>query len=46
MKDEYGFSDAERGKFYWSGAQLIPPVHLNPKVLSYLAARRSPRRLA
>jgi hypothetical protein len=39
MKDEYDFSNAERGKFYRPGAQLIPPVHLDPEVLSYLSAR-------
>ena len=43
MKDEYNFSDAERGKFYRRGAQLIPPVHLDPEVLSYLAARAEAR---
>jgi hypothetical protein len=35
MKDEYDFSNAERGKFYRRDAQLIPPVHLDPEVLSY-----------
>jgi len=39
MKDEYDFSNAERGKFFRRDAQLIPPVHLDPEVLSYLAAR-------
>ena len=43
MKDEYDFSDAERGKFYRRGAQLIPPVHLDPDILSYLAARAEAR---
>jgi hypothetical protein len=43
MKDEYDFSNAERGKFYRPGAQLIPPVHLDPEVLSYLAARAEAR---
>jgi hypothetical protein len=43
MKDEYDFSNAERGKFYRSDAQLIPPVHLDPEVLSYLAARAEAR---
>jgi len=41
--DEYDFSDAERGKFYQPGAQLIPPVHLDPEFLSYLAARAEAR---
>jgi hypothetical protein len=39
MKDEYDFSNAERGKFYRPDAQLIPPVHLDPEILSYLSAR-------
>jgi hypothetical protein len=39
MKDEYDFSNAERGKFYRAGAQLTPPVHLDPEILSYLEAR-------
>ena len=43
MKDEYDFSHAERGKFFRLGAQLIPPVHLDPEVLSYLAARAEAR---
>jgi hypothetical protein len=43
MKDEYDFSNAERGKFYRPGAQLIPPVHLDPEVLCYLAARAEAR---
>jgi len=43
MKDEYDFSNAERGKFYRRNAQLIPPVHLDPEVLSYLAARAEAR---
>jgi predicted HicB family RNase H-like nuclease len=43
MKDEYDFSKAERGKFYRRDMQLIPPVHLDPEVLSYLAARAEAR---
>jgi hypothetical protein len=43
MKDEYDFSHSERGKFYRPGAQLIPPVHLDPEVLSYLTARAEAR---
>jgi len=39
MKDEYDFSNAERGKFHRPGAELVPPVHLEPKILSYLSAR-------
>jgi hypothetical protein len=39
MKDEYDFSNAERGKLFRQDAQLIPPLHLDPEVLSYLAER-------
>jgi hypothetical protein len=43
MKDEYDFSNAVRGKFYRPGAQLIPPVHLDPEILNYLSARAEAR---
>lgn len=43
MKEEYDFSGATRGKFFRPGAQLIPPVHLEPDVLDYLAARAKAR---
>jgi hypothetical protein len=43
MKDEYDFSNAERGKFYRKDAALVPPVHLDPEVLGYLAARAEAR---
>jgi len=43
MKDEYDFSGAERGRFYREGTRLIPPVHLEPEVLDYLAARAAAR---
>ncbi len=39
MQDEYDFSQAQRGKFHREGAELIPPVHLEPDVLKYLQAR-------
>jgi len=39
MKDEYDFSKGERGKFYREGAELVPPVHLEPDILRYLSAR-------
>ncbi len=39
MKDEYDFSKGVRGKFYRPGLKLIPPVHLEPEVLDYLAER-------
>ena len=37
MKDEYDFSTAARGKFFRKGARLVPPVNLEPEVLSYLS---------
>jgi hypothetical protein len=38
MKDEYDFSDAERGKFHRKGGMLDLPIYLEPKVRDYLSA--------
>jgi predicted HicB family RNase H-like nuclease len=43
MKDEYDFSESQRGRFYRSDASLIAPVHLDPEVLAFLAARADAR---
>lgn len=43
MQDEYDFAHGRRGKFYRKDAELIPPVHLEPDILSYLNARGSAR---
>ena len=43
MKDEYDFSNAERGKFYRPNLRLIPPVRLEPEVLDFLATRAQAR---
>jgi hypothetical protein len=43
MRDEYEFSNAERGKFYRPDAVLAPPVHLDPEVLAFLSARAQAR---
>ena len=43
MKDEYDFSKGERGRFRRPDAVLLPPVHLDPEVLAYLAARAEAR---
>jgi hypothetical protein len=43
MRDEYDFSKAERRKFYRRDAVLAPPVHLEPEVLAFLAARAQAR---
>ena len=39
MKDEYDFSNAERGKFYQPGAQLNIPVYLDQDVESQFAEK-------
>ena len=39
MRDEYNFTEGQRGKFYREGVRLVPPVHLEPDVLVYLAER-------
>lgn len=43
MKDEYDFSNAIRGRFFHPDALLLPPVHLDPEVQSYLVARAAAR---
>lgn len=43
MKDEYDFSNAQRGKFYKPNMRLIPPVRLEPEVLDFLATRAQQR---
>lgn len=43
MKDEYDFSNAERGKFFKSKLRLIPPVRLDPEILEFLATRAEAR---
>jgi len=39
MKDEYDFTDGQRGRFHVEGAVLIPPAHLEPDVLAFVRAR-------
>ena len=43
MRDEYDFSNAERGKFYRADLRLIPPVRLEPEVLEFLATSAKKR---
>jgi hypothetical protein len=43
MRDEYDFSNAERGKFHRADALLVPPVHLEAEVLAFLRARAEAR---
>jgi predicted HicB family RNase H-like nuclease len=39
MKDEYDFSNAQRGKFYNPNAVFKLPVYLDEQVHGYLAAK-------
>ena len=39
MRDEYDFSNAERGKFYRQGASLNIPIYLDDEVRDYLTQR-------
>jgi hypothetical protein len=43
MKEDYDFSKGERGKFFRPDAVLVPPVHLDPEILSYLLQRAAAR---
>jgi len=43
MKEEYDFSKGERGKFFRPDAALVPPIHLDPEILSYLSQRAAAR---
>jgi hypothetical protein len=43
MKEDYDFSKGERGKFFRPDAVLVPPVHLDPEILSYLSQRAAAR---
>ncbi len=36
MKQEYDFSQAERGKFYHPDAQLHIPIYLEPDIADFL----------
>jgi hypothetical protein len=35
MKKEYDFPKGERGKFYRPGAELNPPIYLEPELRKY-----------
>ncbi len=37
MREEYDLSTGQRGKFHRADLRLVPPVHLEPDVLAYLA---------
>jgi len=38
MKQEYGFSQASKGKFYKEGANLHTPIYLAPELESYFSS--------
>lgn len=46
MNEEYDFSKAERGKFFRPEARLVPPVHIDPEVLDFLAQHAKARGLS
>ncbi len=37
MKDEYDFSQGQRGKFFQPNLALSPPIHLDPEVRALLS---------
>ena len=39
MREEYDFSEGERGKFYNPDARINLPVYLDANVLDYFAAK-------
>lgn len=39
MRDEYDFSNGERGKFYQPDAKMNLPVYLDEDVLDYFAEK-------
>ncbi len=39
MKDQYGFSKGERGKFFRPNAELRLPIYLSAAVQAYLTER-------
>ncbi|HXU30132.1 MAG TPA: hypothetical protein VN851_06100 [Thermoanaerobaculia bacterium] len=39
MKDEYDFSQGERGKFFSPDAGFSVPIYLDPDVIGYLSER-------
>ena len=43
MRDQYDFSQGQRGKFYREGAKLHLPVYLDAEVEAYLSARAKAR---
>lgn len=46
MKDEYDFTNAERGKFFRPREELRIPVYLEENVLSYLQDKKGDANLS
>lgn len=46
MKDEYDFSNAERGKFFRENAVFDLPIYLDADVRDYLALRARDKGIA
>ncbi len=46
IQEEYDFSGGARGKFHFPKTSLVPPVHLDPDVLSFLQDRANTRGMA
>ena len=42
-KDEYDFSQAERGRFFRKDATFAAPVHLDPEIMAFLSERAASR---
>jgi len=40
MKEEYDFSNAERGRFYRPNTQLNIPIYLDPDIENWLQKRQ------
>ena len=36
MKEEYDFSNGERGKFYHPDAEVYLPIYLEPEIIEFL----------
>jgi hypothetical protein len=43
MKDEYDFSKVDRGRFFRPDTTLMPPIHLDQDVLTFLRAHAEAR---
>ena len=46
MREEYDFSEGERGKFFKPNAKMNLPVYLDADVLDYFAAKAQAKGIA